>query len=201
MQDGMAQDTFRDDDSLPTTEMLELPPSFDIRSLAGVSSPLGFWDPAGFSEGKTEGKLRFYREVEIKHGRVAMLAALGFPVAEQFHPLFGGSVDVPSYMAFQQTPLQSFWPLVIFAIAIPEIYSVFTFQRPFDFFYNEAGPPWTIQEDHPPGDMGFDPLGLMPAEPSARLEMETKELNHGRAAMIGIAGMVAQELVSGQKLF
>mgnify|MGYP004411946633 CR=1 FL=1 len=42
-----------------------------------------------------------------------MLAALGFPLAEQFHPLFGGSIDVPSYIAFQETPLQTFWPAVI----------------------------------------------------------------------------------------
>ena len=32
---------------------------------------------------------------------------------QQFHPLFGGEVDVPSYIAFQETPLQTFWPFVI----------------------------------------------------------------------------------------
>merc|ERR1719440_842220 len=58
------------------------------KSLPGSSGPLGFFDPLGFcsQEGISEGKIRFYREVELKHGRVAMLAALGFPVAEQFHP-------------------------------------------------------------------------------------------------------------------
>jgi hypothetical protein len=30
--------------------------------------------------------------------------------------------------------------------------------------------------------------------------MQSKELNNGRTAMIGIAGMVAQELASGAKL-
>ena len=55
--------------------------------------------------------------------------------------------------------------------------------------------------DYLNGDLGWDPLGLKPTDPAARKEMETKELNHGRLAMIGIVGMVAQELVSGEKLF
>jgi len=40
---------------------------FDVKELAGVTEPLGFFDPVGFTEGKSEGKIRFYREVEIKH--------------------------------------------------------------------------------------------------------------------------------------
>ena len=63
-------------------------------------------------------------QVELKHGRVAMLAALGFPIAEQFHPLFGGKIDVPSVVAFQETPLQTFWPLVLFFLSIIEVFSV-----------------------------------------------------------------------------
>merc|ERR1711985_152432 len=100
------------------------------KSLPGVTGPLGFFDPLGFcsADDVTEGKIKFYREVELKHGRVGMLAALGFLVGENFHPLFGGNVDVPSYLAFQETPLQQFWGVVVFAIAIPEVLSVFTFE-------------------------------------------------------------------------
>ena len=47
------------------------------------------------------------------HAGVAMLAALGYPLAEVFHPLFGGNIDTPSFIAFQQTPLQTFWPAVV----------------------------------------------------------------------------------------
>merc|ERR1712010_159397 len=127
------------------------------KKMAGVTEPLGFFDPVGFcsEEGLTEGKLCFYREVELKHGRVAMLASLGFLVGEQFHPLFGGDIDVPSYLAFQQTPLQAFWPAVVFAIAIPEIYSVQTFNEPTS---TDRGQRWTIRSDHEAGDLGFDPL-------------------------------------------
>jgi len=166
------------------------------KSLPGILDPTGFFDPAGFcsQEGVTEGKIRFYREVELKHARVAMLAAFGFPVAEQFHPLFATD-DAPSYIAFQQTPLQTFWPVVVMAIAVLEVYSVFTFENP------AGGQPWAIRSDHVAGDLGFDPLGLKPDSAAELAEMQTKELQNGRLAMIGIAGMIVQELVTGSKLF
>merc|ERR1719440_2280961 len=88
---------------------------------AGQLAPAGFFDPAGISANLDEGKILFYREAELKHGRVCMLASLGFLVGENFHPLFGGNIDVPSYAAFQATPLQSFWPIVALAVALPEL--------------------------------------------------------------------------------
>merc|ERR1711953_1179441 len=81
--------------------------------MSGVTAPLGFFDPAGFSADIPEGKLLFYREVELKHGRLCMLASLGILVAEKFHPLFGGNIDAPAAFAFQQTPLQQFWQAVL----------------------------------------------------------------------------------------
>jgi hypothetical protein len=168
------------------------------KNMAGVTGPMGFFDPLGFSTDCSEGKLLFYREVELKHGRVAMLASLGILVGEQFHPLFGGNIDVPSYIAFQQTPLQTFWPAVVVAIAIPEIFSIATFVEP----NSENESLWAIQPGNRlPGDFGWDPLGLKPTGPQELKEMQTKELNNGRLAMIAAAGMIAQELATGQKLF
>mmetsp|Transcript_77000 Transcript_77000/g.146525 ORF Transcript_77000/g.146525 Transcript_77000/m.146525 type:complete len:229 (-) Transcript_77000:227-913(-) len=168
---------------------------FNIKELAGITEPVGFFDPFGLSEGVSEGRLRFYREVELKHGRLGMLAALGFLVAEQYHPLFGGDIDVPSYLAFQQTPLEKFWALVVSAISVNEVYSVFTFNNPV------GGEPWSIRSDHEPGNLLFDPLKLRPEDPEEWLAMQNKELNNGRLAMLAAAGMIAQELVTGNKLF
>jgi len=185
------------------------PPPFDsvafAKSLPGITGPLGFFDPLGFctsdSEKKvSEGKIRFYREVELKHSRVAMLAAVGFPLAEQFHPLFKTD-DAPSFSAFQQTPLQTFWPAVVGVIAIAEVFSVFSFQNPASYVNGEPAEPWTMRLDHEPGDLGFDPMGLKPTNPAELAEMQTKELNNGRLAMIAIAGMVVQEGITGAKLF
>ena len=60
---------------------------------------------------------------------------------------------------------------------------------------------WAIRSDHEAGDLGFDPLGLKPTDPAELKEMQTKELNNGRLAMIAAAGMIVQELVTKDKLF
>lgn len=51
-----------------------------------------------------------------------------------------------------------------------------------------------LQDEYEPGTLGFDPLGLKPSDPEELFELETKELNNGRLAMIGVAGFVLQEL-------
>jgi hypothetical protein len=198
---------FQGDEEMTFGEAGKTPGDFGLeyaKSLPGVTGPLGFFDPLGFcsADDITKGRINFYREAELKHGRVGMLAALGFLVGENFHPLFGGNVDVPSYLAFQQTPLQTFWPYVVFAIAIPEIFSVFSFETPALFARREkGGMVWSIRSDYELGDLGFDPLGLKPTDPAELREMQAKELNNGRLAMIAAAGMIAQELATGNKLF
>jgi hypothetical protein len=97
---------FEEDEDATAESAPDEPSIFDVRNLPGICEPLGLFDPAGFSKDQSEGKIKFYREVELKHSRIAMLAALGFPIGEQFHPLFGGEVDVPSYIAFQEVARQ-----------------------------------------------------------------------------------------------
>jgi len=102
---------------------------------------------------------------------------------------------VPSFLAFQQTPLQTFWPCVVLVISTIEVPSVFTFDSPF------AGEAWSVRTDHEPGNLGWDPLNLKPKTADELKAMQTKELNNGRLAMIATAGMLAQELATGHKLF
>ena len=125
-----------------------------------------------------------------------MLASVGFLLAEQWHPLFGTD-DAPSYLAFQQSPLQGFWPIVVGAIAVPEIYSVQTFSQ-----LSEGGQPWSIRSDgRISGDFGFDPAGFQNEASFDLIEAQNKELLSGRVAMLGFAGMVIEELITGAKLF
>jgi len=164
------------------------------RKMAGSTAPLGYFDPLGFSVDVSVGRLLFFREAELKHGRVCMLASLGIIVGENFHPLFGGDIDVPAYIAFQQTPLQLFWPVVLAAIGFLELPSIETFDFPFTA-------QWSLKKGRVPGDFNFDPLDLKPKNDKDLKDIQTKELNNGRLAMIAAAGMIAQELATNRKIF
>ena len=62
--------------------------------LPGALAPMGQWDPAGFTSQASDNDIRRYREAETQHGRVAMLAVIGFLVAESWHPLFADGQTV-----------------------------------------------------------------------------------------------------------
>merc|ERR1719188_889403 len=50
----------------------------------GVQAPMGFWDPAGYCKEGTAADFRRRRESELKHGRIAMIATMGYITPEYF---------------------------------------------------------------------------------------------------------------------
>merc|ERR1711879_668478 len=159
--------------------------SLDPEDLAGIAEPLGFWDPAGFSE---NGNVAAYRRAELKHGRVCMQASLGIIVSEKFHPIFDAWGEGPYVSAvathFTETARTNFWPAFWIMAAGHELATSLA-----DYDGKELG------------DYGFDPLGLRPEDPEELKVLENKELNNGRLAMVSAAGMIAQELVTGKNIF
>ena len=54
------------------------------------------FDPAGFTRTAKPSDIKRWRESELTHGRVAMLAALGFVVGEQLEDFQGeGALEGP----------------------------------------------------------------------------------------------------------
>ena len=49
-------------------------------------------------EGQDVRSSAFLIESEIKHGRLAMLAAVGYPVAELLHPYISDTLNLPSLL-------------------------------------------------------------------------------------------------------
>merc|ERR1719331_2044260 len=122
-----------------------------------------------------------------------MMAALGFLVQENFHPIFGdvgGPVirQLDIVLSFENGQLGG--SILLMAIFFSEIY------RARVGWVEPEVAMRTLREGYLPGDLGFDPMGLKPEDATGFRSMQNKELNNGRLAMLAIAGMTAQELVT-----
>jgi len=165
----------------------------------GGTAPMGeFWDPASFTREADTNSVKRYREAELTHGRVAMLGALGFLLQESFHPLFGGNIDGPAVYHFQEISrvAPNFWYPVFLAIAVAEVARArIGWEDP------TSGSLFGLRDGYEPGNLGFDPLGMMPKnDEQASIDMKNKELNNGRLAMLGLSGMIVQELLNGKPI-
>mmetsp|Transcript_12016 Transcript_12016/g.17089 ORF Transcript_12016/g.17089 Transcript_12016/m.17089 type:complete len:211 (+) Transcript_12016:60-692(+) len=167
-------------------------------SLVGALAPAGYFDPLGLAEKATEETLQRYREAELAHGRVAMLAVIGFFVGEQVEGsafLFDASISGPAITHITQVP-DGFWAVIIAFIGAAEASRAeLGWVDPADCPVDQPG---LLKDDYLPGDLGFDPLGLKPEDPEEFAIMQTKELQHGRLAMLAAAGFLAQEAVDGK---
>jgi len=171
--------------------------AFSIDTIPGALPPVGLFDPLGLAP-SDENTLKRYREAELTHGRVAMLATVGFLVGEKVEGssfLFDAQVSGPAITHLAQVP-PAFWLLLVSAIGVSELTRAkIGWVEPEDVPFDQPG---LLRKDYVPGDIGFDPLGLKPKDPVALAIMQTKELQNGRLAMLGAAGFMAQELVDGK---
>ena len=170
--------------------------------LPGSIDPIKDFDPLGFAEEASLIQMKGYRESETTHGRVAMLAVIGFLVTEapiKFHPLFQtGDKDIgPAIRHLDEVRAAApfFFEILAVSIGAAELVRALKgWEAP-----NETGR--VLKDDYFPGDIGFDPLGLKPTDAEEFAAMSTKELQNGRVAMLAVAGFIAQEVINGKELF
>jgi hypothetical protein len=172
--------------------------SASLDGLVGALEPAGVFDPLGLAEKATDATLQRYREAELAHGRIAMLAVVGFLVGEKVEGsafLFDASISGPAITHITQVP-DGFWPVIIAFIGAYEASRAEAgWVDPSDCPVDQPG---LLREDYLPGDLKFDPLGLKPEDDEEFALMQTKELQNGRLAMLAAAGFLAQEAVDGQ---
>merc|ERR1719181_1768814 len=92
--------------------------------LPGALPPVGNFDPLNFLEGADDNKIRRFREAELTHGRVSMLAFIGFLVGEKVEGssfLFDSQITGPAINHFAQVP-QPFWEILVLTIGASEVY-------------------------------------------------------------------------------
>mmetsp|Transcript_23912 Transcript_23912/g.58441 ORF Transcript_23912/g.58441 Transcript_23912/m.58441 type:complete len:295 (+) Transcript_23912:241-1125(+) len=156
-------------------------------SLAGDR---GF-DPFNFAAAE-EGSLEWYRKSELKHGRIAMLAAVGWPIAELFHKSIADTMGLPSLLAsgdrvpsvlndgLVHAPFWQFWIPVIAAVSALEFSESFS------------------QQESKVESTDIDKSGLNFVEEAEMFRLsfvEEAEVFNGRLAMLGITGFAIQEFL------
>jgi len=155
-----------------------------------MAGDVGF-DPLGLSKSSLD--LTMYREAEIKHARLAMLAAAGWPLSELFDrpianmmgwtPLLDDANRVPSVLnggMGKVSPM--YWGGVLVLAAAVDAYGVFVASN---------------RKGYTPGDLGFDPFGLYPKDEAGKKDMQLKEIKNGRLAMIAITAYAVHEFIGG----
>jgi len=168
--------------------------SLPCYGLPGAISPLGFFDPVGFTKDMELTGVKRFREAEVMHGRVAMMASIGYIIGEST-PTIAYGMDVHHTIANNQIPEIPGTVLFPFFLAINIAEALRA-----NIGWNEPGlaPLFTLRDSYYPGDINFDPLGLKPSDGKDFANMQSKELSHGRLAMLAAAGMCVQELVNGK---
>lgn len=148
---------------------------------------VGF-DPIGFSDGFD---VKWLREAEIKHGRVSMLATVGFVASEFFNfPMFS-SLHVDDSNAA---------PTAVGISAMMQIILVAGFE---EYRTNKGNITMETMFSDParvPGDVGFDPMGYKKKGAAEYAKLQLQELKNGRLAMLAIGGMIHHNFVTGEPL-
>eukprot|EP00597_Dinobryon_sp_UTEXLB2267_P019430 CAMPEP_0201099368 /NCGR_PEP_ID=MMETSP0812-20130820/8358_1 /ASSEMBLY_ACC=CAM_ASM_000668 /TAXON_ID=98059 /ORGANISM="Dinobryon sp., Strain UTEXLB2267" /LENGTH=192 /DNA_ID=CAMNT_0047355233 /DNA_START=78 /DNA_END=656 /DNA_ORIENTATION=- len=151
--------------------------------LPGAAGPeIKNFDPLKFSE-KSPEWVPWFRESELKHGRICMLATLGYIVAD-FVKL-PGDIHLVSSLEAHNVFVKSgamvqilLWTGLIELITIPALRSLGT-------------------SDRAPGDYSFDPLKLG-AKPANLEKYKISELKNGRLAMLAFSGIITQAALTGK---
>merc|ERR1719356_514575 len=155
----------------------------------GVTPPLGLFDPLGFLS-RGPDAYRRYQEIEIKHGRLSMAACLGVIVTE-------AGLRFPGYLSYSQDVSFASVPGTLdgayFGIPIAGWCQIVALIAALDiavFKQDPSLPAGDVVQDLPIEWVRYD-------DPEVKAFKLNAERNNGRAAMLGILGMISHCLGTG----
>ena len=156
----------------------------------GVQPPLGFFDPLGLLDDADQERFDRLRYVELKHGRICQLAFLGNIITR-------AGVYLPGDIDYSGTSFDSIpngWAAVG---AIPQagLLQIIAFVG----FLELAVMKDVTGEGEFPGDFrnGALDFGWDTFDEETKLSKRAIELNNGRAAQMGILGLMVHEQLGG----
>ena len=151
----------------------------------GAQAPLGFFDPLGMVSDGDEEKFERLRYVEIKHGRISMLAVVGYLVAENGIRL-PGDIDY-SGTSFASIPNGFDALTTISGAGIAQIVAFIGFLE-LAVMKDITGGEFVGDFRNDAFDLGWDTF-----DEETKLSKRAIELNQGRAAQMGILALMVHE--------
>ena len=136
--------------------------------------PLGWAEVGwGLNEGESQeerdDRLYAYRDAEVKHGRLAMLAAIGWPVSELYDGRLSERLGLPTELVNVDAADVGMAPSLLNG-GLGQVTIVFWLSIVIAGGYIEGMAVTRLKESarvgsfRAPGDLGFDPLGLYPKD-------------------------------------
>jgi hypothetical protein len=155
---------------------------FPILSSILKTQQLGYYDPFMFATGESQETFDHLREVEIKHGRIGMLAVVGY-LTTIAGIRFPGAEDIPAGFKAFSTLMDTADGQNVLGQMVLFIFLAEQCNR------DVAGLS-TFPGDYRNGflDFGWDKLSE-----ETKLKKRAIELNNGRAAQMGILGLMVHE--------
>ena len=152
-----------------------------------ATTQLGFFDPLGLLKDGDQSTFDDLREKEIKHGRVAMLAVVGY-LTTAAGIRFPGAEGIPDGLASWQALLDTKDGMNVLMQMAAFFVVAEIVNRDADWLDNKA----EFVGDYRNGklDFGWDKLSA-----DTKMKKRAIELNNGRAAMMGIWGLVTHEII------
>lgn len=157
----------------------------------GAQKPLGFWDPLNFVIDQPQERFDRLRYVELKHGRIAMLAVLG-------HITTASGIYLPGNIDYAGTPFSSVKCGIAGLSDIPTagLLQIVAFIGFLELFVmKDVKGTGEFVGDFRNG--GFD-LAWNKYSEEEKISKRAIELNNGRAAQMGILGLMVHEMISGE---
>merc|ERR1711920_286281 len=175
----------------------------------GVQAPVGFWDPAGLAADGDAAVFRRRRISEIKHGRISMLATMGY-ITPELVGKFPGYLspgnnlkfaDVPNGLAALSKVPANGWLQILFYGLYCEAgsgnFGWFDGGSNFDFDGKLVMGAKTAKDTRIPGDCGWRPPLLATDDAETKKRRLNAEIANGRLAMMAIIGMFFQDGLTG----
>merc|ERR1712032_760193 len=160
----------------------------------GVQPPLGFFDPLGLLDDADQERFDRLRYVEIKHGRICMLAFLG-QITTRAGIFLPGNIDYSgdSFDSFPNGIAALVGPDSIPTAGLVQLIALVGVLE-CTFMKDVPGPGNEFVGDFRNGyiDFGWDTF-----DEETKLSKRGVELNNGRAAMLGILGLMVHEQLGG----